>query len=191
VHRLPILALAVLLAAAFAACGRDRQGSRELRFEPSERTVVASYPRAGMSFRRPANMLFQDTAPPGVFRGFTSDGFLAGFAYRRAEQLPRSRRELETARRRLERASRRRSSSFRLLRSRSTRVAGAPAVELVGDQEISSGRLRTRSVHVFKGSAEYVLELAVPVGEFERLDSAIFPLVRDTLKVSGRVRRGR
>ena len=189
--RLSILTIAVLLAAAFAACGRDRQETGELRFEPSERAKATSYPRAGMSFRRPSNIVVRDTSPPGVFRGFAGDGFLSGFAYRRAEQLPRNRRELETARRRLERAAGRRSESFTVVRSRSTRVAGAPAIELVGDQEISNGKLRTRSLHVFKRSAEYVFELAVPVGQFERLDSAIFPLLRNTLKVSGRVRRGR
>lgn len=189
--RLAILAVAVLLAAAFAACGRDRQESPGLRFEPSERTAAVTYPRAGISFRRPSNLVLQDTVPPGVFRGFAGEGFLSGFAYRRAEQLPRNRRELEAARRRLGRAAKRRSASFRLVRSRSTRVAGAPAIEMVGDQEISNGRLRTRSLHVFKRSAEYVFELAAPVGDFERLDAVIFPLMRDTLKVSGRVRRGR
>ena len=144
-----------------------------------------------MRLRLPSNVVVRDTAPPGVFRGFVGDGFLSAFAYRRAEQLPRNRRELEAARRRLERAAGKRSPSFDVLRSRSTRVAGAPAIELVGDQEISNGTLRTRSLHVFKGSAEYVIELAVPVGDFARLDTAIFPGIRDTLMVSGQVRRRR
>ena len=124
-----------------------------------------------------------------MFRAFVGDGFLAGFAYRRAEQLPRNRRELEAARRRLERAAKQRSPSYRLRSSRITRVAGARAIELVGDQKVSNGRLRTRSLHVYKGAAEYVFELGVPAEEFERLDSAIFPVLRDTLKVSGKVRR--
>ena len=36
---------------------------------------------------------------------------------------------------------------------------GARAVELVGDQRLSKGRLRTRSLHVYKGKAEYVIEM--------------------------------
>jgi len=191
VLRLLPLALACLLAVAFTGCGRERQEAAGLTFDPSERTAALSYPEAGIKLRLPANMIVRETAAPGVFRGFAGDAFLSSFAYRRAEQLPRNRRELETARRRLERAAKKRSSSFRLLRARSTRVAGAPAIELLGDQDISKGRLRTRSLHVFKRSAEYVFELAVPIRRFGRLDSAIFPLIRETLEVSGRVRRRR
>ena len=187
--RAPILAVAVVLAAVLAACGRDRQDPSGLTFEATAKTSSHAYPRAGLRFRLPSNAVVRAAAAPGVFRAFIGDGFLAGFAYRRAEQLPRNQRELAAARRRLERTTKERNSSYRVLRSRTTRVAGARAVELLGDQRISNERLRTRSLHVYKGSAEYVFELGVPVEDFARLDSAIFPVLRDTLKVSGTVRR--
>ena len=186
--RLPILVLAVLVAASLAACGRERKEASGLGFQPSSTTTAAAYPRVGMKLRLPDNAIVRRAAAPGVFRAFIGDGFLSAFAYRRAEQLPRNRREMEAARRRLERAARQRSPSFKVVRSRSTRVGGARAIELVGDQEVSNARLRTRSLHVYKGAAEYVFELGVPVADFERLDSAIFPVLRDTLEVSGKVR---
>ncbi len=124
---------------------------------------------------------------PAVFRAAFGEWFVSGFAYRRRELLPRGRRELQTARRRLVREVRRRDRSFRLLSARATRAAGAPAVELVGDQVLSKSRLRTRSLHVYRGNAEYVLEMVAPVGRYAGLDR-VFDRVAASLRVTGKVR---
>jgi hypothetical protein len=111
------------------------------------------------------------------------------FAYRRREQIPRSGAELGVARRRLVAQVHRRNLRFRLIRSRPTRVAGARAIQLVGDQTISRARLRTRSVHVFKGHGEYVLDMLAPVHQFPSANRNFFsPAVR-SVRITGRVKR--
>ena len=189
--RLPTLALVVLAATSLAACGRDRLRPADFVFTAAGRTTQASYPEAGMRFRVPANVGLAPTPAPGVFRGAAGDAFLSGFAYRRAEQLPRNARELAAARRRLVAAARRRSSSYRLRSSRSTRVDGARAVELLGEQRLSNGRLRIRSLHVYKGRAEYVIELAAGSREFGYLERTVYRSLKRTLRLTGKVRRRR
>ena len=189
--RLQTLALVVLAAASLAACGRDRLRPADFVFTTAGRTTQASYPKVGMRFRVPSNLGLVPTPPPGVFRGAAGDAFLSGFAYRRAEQLPRNRRELAAARRRLIKAARKRSPSYRLRSSRSTRVNGARAVELVGEQRLSNGRLRTRSLHVYKGRAEYVIELAASPREFAYLERTVYRPLKRSLRLTGKVRRRR
>ena len=142
-----------------------------------------------MRFVVPDNLPVLPSAPPGVFRGTAGDAFVSGFAYRRAEQLPRNRRELAAARRRLVAATRKRSGSYRLRSARSMRVADARAIELLGDQRLSTGRLRTRSLHVYKGRAEYVIELAADARDFAYLDRAVYRPIRRSLRVTGKIRR--
>ena len=115
---------------------------------------------------------------------------MAGFAwFRRKEQLPRNARELQAARRRLVRQIRRRDRRFRVIRSRVTRAGGARGVEVVGDQRIARGTFRTRTLHLFKGNGEYVLDMLAPVGRFAGLNRTFFsPAVR-SLKVTGKVER--
>lgn len=187
--RVSTLALVVLAAALLPGCGRDRVRPADLEFKDTGQTASASYPEVGMRFRHPVGVGLAPTEAPGIFRGAAGDAFLSGFAYRRAEQLPRNRRELAAARRRLVAATRGRSPSYRLRSARTTRVDGAPAVELLGDQSLSNGRLRTRSLHVYKGRVEYVLELAADAREFPRLDRAVYRPIRESLKLTGRIRR--
>ena len=61
-------------------------------------------------------------------------------------------------------------------------------MELVGDQTMSRARLRTRSLHVYEGRAEYVIELAVPIKDFDRLDRAVLSPIEASLEVTGEVR---
>ena len=61
------------------------------------------------------------------------------------------------------------------------------AVEVVGDQRIAGAILRTRSLHVYKGSGEYVLDMLSPVGDFGGMDRTYFsPAVR-SLELTGKV----
>lgn len=189
--RLPTLALVVLAAASLVACGREQLRPADFVFKAAGKTTQVSYPKVGMRFRVPANVGLAPTPPPGVFRGVAGDAFLAGFAYRRAEQLPRNPRELAAARRRLIAAARKRSRSYRIRSSRTTRVDGARAVELVGDQRLSNGRLRTRSLHVYKGRAEYVIEVAAGLREFAYLDRAVYRPLRRSLRLTGKISRRR
>ncbi|MGI8750524.1 MAG: hypothetical protein ACR2J6_08260 [Thermoleophilaceae bacterium] len=138
----------------------------------------------------PANLqVIADDRPPAVFRATLGQPFVSCYAYLRKEQLPRDARELDAARTRLSRAVRRRDPGYRLEGSRVTRVDGARAVELLGRQTLSGRRVTVRSLHVFKGQAEYVIEIVAPSGGFSPFDRRVTPLVKRTLTVTGRVRR--
>jgi hypothetical protein len=191
VRRLPTLAVVALTASLPAGCGRDRYEASDLEFRANPMQQRISYPKAGMRFRVPGNVLFIATAPPGVFRGSAGDAVLAGFAYRRAEQLPRNKRELAAARRRLVAATRKRGQGYKLRSVRTLRVGGARAVELLGDQRISNARLRTRSLHAYKARAEYVIELSAVARDFPYIDRTVYrPLLR-SLRLTGKVRKRR
>jgi hypothetical protein len=186
------VACAALAACLLAACGAERQGA------PAA-TVAVGSPRehyadrsVGLEIDLPDVAPANRRRPPGVFRSSLGQSFIAAFAYRRAEQLPRNRRELDAARRRLVRQIQKRDRRFRLVRSRDTRVAGAGAVEIVGDQRIGGGTFRTRSLHLYKGSGEYVLDMLAPVPDFNGMNRTYFTPALDSLKVTGKVeRRGR
>lgn len=185
----PAVLAALLPALTLAACGNERDIPTELVVRPSADTREHRFPAAGLTLELPDNVAVTEAERPGVFRAAVGEAVVSAFAYRRREQVPRTDRQLDKALERLERETKKRSDTFRLVRSRTTTVAGARAVELLGDQTISQGRLRIRSLHVYDGKAEYVIELLVPRAEFDRFDRALSPLIRRTLEVTGEVRR--
>ena len=65
------------------------------------------------------------------------------------------------------------------------RVAGAPAIELVGEQSIEKRLLRTRSVHVFRAGTEYVIEALAPPASFGRVDAQVLGPLLDSLSLKG------
>jgi hypothetical protein len=180
------------------SCGAERPEAPPTHAQPGEPTHRVGDERAGLSASVPTRVAVERRRLPAVFRAALGESVVGAFAYRRREQLPRDARELQTARRRLVAEARRRGGRerrLRLIRSRATRVAGARAIELLADQTIARTRLRTRSLHVFKGRGEYVIDMLAPVRGFRDADRAFFaPLVR-SLRLSGRIqpqpRRGR
>jgi hypothetical protein len=183
-----LLAACAALACALGACGAERAPKPKTSVEPGEPAHRILYRRAGMSLSVPEGATVERRRYPGVVRVSVGEAFIAAFAYRRREQIPRTAAELRAARRRLVAQVHRRSRRFRLIRSRITRVAKAPAIQLLGIQRISRTRLRTRSLHIFKGRGEYVLDMLSPTGRY-REDSRTFfrPAVR-SLRVTGRIK---
>ena len=187
-RRLAACALAVTLPLA-AGCGNDRvQSGSIFDAKPGRFTRALSYPEAGLKMQVPKEFDVKDSTAPELFRASFQASFISSFAYRRKEQLPKSPDELSAARRRLVDAAKKRDRTFRLKSSRLTKVGGAPAIELLGDQTIFKSRLRLRSLHVYKGKGEYVVELVAPVAAFARLDRSSFPAIRRSLKVTGDVK---
>ena len=173
-----------------AGCGNDRIESGSLFDAPRAQAAQAlRYPDAGLTVSVPKEFSVKAAAAPQLFRASLNEAFLSSFAYRREEQLPKTRAELRTARRRLVDAAKKRDKTWRLRSTRLTKVAGAPAIEVVGDQTIFMGKLRIRSLHVYKGNGEYVVELAAPRTAFRELERASFPGIRRSLKVTGRVKK--
>lgn len=181
-----ILLIGALLA---AGCGNERRERPDLGADPSRETVQQRYPRVGLRLALPDNVTVTRTTPPGVFYGSFGETVVSVFAYRRREQLPITDEQLKQALERLERATQDRDPSYELRDSKTTEINGSRAAELVGDQTIANKGLRTRSVHVYEGRAEYVLELLAPREDFDRLDRDLLEPVLESLQVTGSVRR--
>ena len=174
---LPVLAL--------ASCGNERAEVPATHVSGDDPIKRLDFPRYGVEVSVPESAAVQRTARPGVFRLFLGQPLVSMFAYRRKEQIPRDRGELRLARKRLIKEVERRDPDYELRSSGLTELGGAKAVELVGDQTVSRGRLRTRSIHVYKRKAEYVIELLAPIAQFQRTNREVFdPLLR-SLKLSG------
>jgi hypothetical protein len=184
--RLRVVALAFGLA--LSGCAAERASTPSTLLPADTPVATSSFKRAGMTVSLPRAMTVVERKSPAVFQAKLGEWFVSGLAYRRKEQLPRNDAELRAARRRLVREVRRRDRTFKVVSATTTRVDGARAVQVVGDQEISKQRLRIRSLHVYKGRGEYVLEMAAPVDEFGTLDRNVFDRVVKSLKVTGRPR---
>ena len=184
--------LTVAAACSLAACGSERQTLPATTVGQDSPHKQFSFPSVGLRIELPKVVSPEARKAPGVFRASLGESFIAAYAYRRREQLPRNARELEAARRRLVSQIRKRDRSFRLVRSRATQAGGARAVEVVGDQRIAGGTFRTRSLHAYRGQGEYVLDMLAPLHDFPVMDRSFFsPAVR-SLEVSGKIeRRGR
>ncbi len=180
---------AVPLACLLAACGAEQTVLPDPNAAPTGAVQKLRFPRVGMSVevRRPLRVIRR--RPPEVFRfAMPSGAVVSALAYRREEPVPRTAAQLRDARRRLLSATRRRDPTFLLEVSRVLRVGGVPGVEITGTQSLSGGRLDTRSVHLFKGSAEYVFELIATRRDFAKADRAVFSPMLRTVRVTGRVR---
>jgi hypothetical protein len=176
-----IVAACLLAAAALAGCGNERP---EVSLRPmlSGETREADFPEAGLTIDLPREVQTVPAEPPQVFRGTLGSSVVAAYVYERAEQLPRDQAELNAARERLEDAAAERAPSWELRRSRTLEVEGARAVELIGEQTISGGRLRTQSLHVYDEGAEYVFELLAPPRQFEPIANVLFPAIEGSFE---------
>jgi hypothetical protein len=179
--------IALLLLGAAVGCGAERQTAPDPDAALRSKLERRDFPAAGLSIALPRRIPIGPVEPPQVFRAGVGDWFMSAFAYPRTEQLPRGRAALATARRRLIAEVRRRDPRWRLVSSRITRADGAPAVELVGDQTLARARVRTRTLHVYRGDGEYVLELAAGLGRFPSLDRSTFEPIARSLRVTGRI----
>ena len=185
--------LAPLLAAALgpAACGNEAADSPVVRIGADAPVKRVDFPRQGIELTVPKGAPLERRERPGVFRLFLGEPFISMFAYARKEQIPRKVGELKVARRRLIKEVEGRGHRFELRGSRLTEIDGAKAVELVGDQTIMRARLRTRSVHVYKRKAEYVIELLAPEADFARIEREVFDPMLRSLILSGEVKPAR
>ncbi|MFL5868907.1 MAG: hypothetical protein ACJ766_17525 [Thermoleophilaceae bacterium] len=171
---------------ALAGCAAERASAPSLLIPADSPLKTQSFKRSGLTISLPRQVAVRTRKAPEVFRAPSADWYVAGFAYKRAEQLPRSTSDLRAARRRLLAEARRRDPHFKVLSSKLTKSRGSPAIQIVGDQVLDQRRLRTRSLHVYKGKGEYVLEMAAPPAEFPTLDGGLFDRIAASLRVTGK-----
>ncbi|MBA3301974.1 MAG: hypothetical protein H0T15_08920 [Thermoleophilaceae bacterium] len=180
------LAPLLIAAALLAGCGKERQPPPDLLTVRAPSGTAKHVLRSpGMRFTTPANWDFGVARRPRAFTLASGLASITGYAYRRKEPLPLTGPELADARKRLLERIAYRNKTFKPGGSRTTRIGGHPAVVVEGVQTIYGQSLRTRSVHVFADSTEYVIDALGPAASFPTVQSEVLaPLLR-SLKVSG------
>ena len=151
---------------AAAGCGNDRVESGSVfDAKPGKVTQALSYPDAGLKVTVPKEFDVKDSTAPQLFRASLDASFISAFAYRRKEQIPKEEEEL-----------RRLAAGWWLPRRGATRPSSSSAASGEGERGAGrraawrpddlQGRLRLRSLHLYKGNGEYVVELVAPVAAF-------------------------
>ena len=181
-----LAALPIACALLLSACGKEQEPAPpvfDAKAPRGERTV--ELPEAGMTFVRPRNWTLRRRDAPGAFELVSGQAVVSGWAYVRDEELPETPDQVEDARERLLDAIAERDPAFELRSSRATEVAGAPAIEVRGEQEVAKRRLRTRSIHVFEGTVEYVFEAIAPPEDHALVDERVLEPLLESLELEG------
>lgn len=176
--------LAVLAALALAGCGRDRLAVPDPETPSSNGAkATVAYPKAGVSFRAPADWSFGDGQAPLVTSTANGSATIAVWRYLRSEELPRERAALKAARTNLLNATRGRDPSFKESKVRWVEVDGAPGIQIVGDETVAGRPRRVRSTHVYAKGAEYVIDQYAAPDVFRLVDGLVFKPLLTSLKI--------
>jgi hypothetical protein len=181
-----LLSLALLaLALPLASCGNERvRPSGLAKLGPP--TSFASYSNASgdVSFGYPSTWTVSNGRFPQVAQISSGKAVAAIYSYPRTD-LPSDAAAVTASRKRLLRSLRERAPGFRVQGSHLSEVDDAPAVEILGSGRVGGQRVETRSVHVFKGSAEYVIDAYAAPGTFERANTIAFEPLLATIRLGG------
>jgi hypothetical protein len=169
------LTSALLLTLVAAGCGDSRTSPPYLAGASAPNGFSrASFPADGLSFRAPTNWALTSGHPPQVATVHDGLATLAIWRYPRAEPLPVSQAQLRAVIPALLAAVRARDPSFTVILARPVVLARSPAIELTGLETIAGQLRHVRSVHVFHGGAELVLDAFAPPSDFARVDRLAF-----------------
>jgi len=171
-----------------AACGEEPDDPPAVfKVKAPRGEKVEEFPEAGMTLTRPKNWRLRRRDAPGVFELASGEAIVAGWAYRRDEPLPDTDADMEAAKDRLVDAIHERDSDYRVRSAVITEIAGTRAIDVEGEQVLSRRALRTRSVHLFLGDVEYVVEAIGPPADFALVEERVMTPLLDSLEVSGEV----
>ena len=171
-----------------AACGEEPDDAPAVfKVKAPRGEKVEEFPEAGMTLTRPKNWRLRRRDAPGVFELASGEAIVAGWAYPRDEPLPDTDADMEAAKDRLVDAIHERNSDYRVRSAVITEIAGTRAIDVEGEQVLSRRALRTRSVHLFLGDVEYVIEAIAPPADFALVEERVMTPLLDSLEVSGEV----
>ena len=173
------------LAVAGAGCGNARNeptGLSQLGRQVSLVNFVA--PSGDVTFGRPSTWSVTGGALPKVAQISSGEAVATVFAYPRTD-LPDDPAGVEASRQRLILSLHDRDPSFEVERSRLRKVDGAEAVEIVGRGRVAGQKVKTKSVHVYKGAAEYVIDAYARPHQFRRADTEAFEPLLATIRLGG------
>ena len=172
----------------FAACGEEPDKPPAIfKVKQPRGQKVEEFPAAGMTLTRPKNWRLRRRDAPGVFELASGQATIAGWAYPRDEPLPETDADMEAAKDRLVDAIHERDPDYRVRSAAITDIAGARAIDVEGEQVLSRRDLRTRSVHLFLGDVEYVIEAIAPPADFPLVEQRVMTPLLDSLEVEGEV----
>jgi hypothetical protein len=187
VPRLALLLLPCLLL--LAACGKEQEPAPrvfDVKAPKGERTE--EFPRAGMTVVRPRNWTLRRREAPGAFELLSGEALVAAWAYPRPEPLPETDEQLEAAKDRLVEAIEQRDPDFLVRSAVTADVGGSLAIDVRGDQVVARRELSTRSVHIFEGEVEYVIEAIAPPDDYTLVDTRVLEPLLQSLELEGEVR---
>ncbi len=169
-----------------AGCG-EQPGDPPAIFEVKEPqgTETAEFSEAGMALEHPENWRLRRRDSPQVFELLSGEAVVAAWAYPREEALPADDAELEAAKDRLVEAIEERDPEYQVDSATLGEVAGAPSIDVRGTQVLGGRELRTRSVHVFEGESEYVIEALAPPADFDLVDRGVLAPLLASLELEG------
>ncbi len=183
-RRLAWLAVTAL-ALAGAGCGNERNHPTGLAQLGSPLSLVNfTSPTGDVSFGRPSTWSVIGGTLPKVAQISSGTAVATVYAYPRTD-LPQDASGAEASRRRLIASLHERSPSFDVETSRVRKVDGAVAVEIDGRGRIAGKRVRTRSVHVYKGAAEYVIDAYAKPKTFHAAETEAFEPMLATIRLGG------
>jgi hypothetical protein len=186
VNRRRLAWLAVLaLALAGVGCGNDRMQPTGLSKLGEPLSLVNFTSSNGdVSFGHPSTWSVLGGTLPKVAQLSSGTAVATVFAYPRTD-LPQDRAGAEASRTRLIASLKERDPSFDVEASRVRKVDGAVAVEIEGTGRIAGQRVRTKSIHVYKGAAEYVIDAYAKPKTFKDADTEAFEPMLATLRLGG------
>ncbi len=170
---------------ACAGCGNSRREPAALgSLGPPVSLVNFGAAGGDVNFGHPSSWSVTTGAPPEVARIFSSGAVATIYAYPRTD-LSLTRAGAEASRQRLLRSLAERDPSFEVDSTRLRKVDGAEAVEIVGHGKIAGHRVRSQSVHVYKGAAEYVIDAYSKPGRFHEAEAEAFDPMLATMTLGG------
>jgi hypothetical protein len=171
--------------ALWAGCGNERNQPTGLSKLGKPMSLVNFTALGGdVSFGRPSTWSVTTGNLPQVAQISSGGAVATVWAYPRSD-LPTDPASAEASRQRLLASLRERAPSFEVERSRVLEVDGAPAVVIVGRGRIAGHPVKAKSVHVYKGDAEYVIDAYARPDQFRQAETEAFDPLQATLRIGG------
>ncbi len=184
-RKLAAALISACLTLAVTGCGAERAEPPDLgQTEAPGAAVPYASPSGDVAFSYPVNWTLVPKQPPGTATVASGDASITVWAYQSVAGVtdPGS---AGLARRRLLKSLQGRDPSFKVTSSRVRQVAGAPAVEIRGTGQIGGAPVQVRSLHLYVGRGEYVIDAFAPPEAFADLESTVFEPFISSVVVKG------
>ncbi len=170
---------------ACGGCGNERAQPTGLKqLGPQVSLVNFTVPGGDVSFGHPSTWSVTVGTLPKLAQISSGSAVATVYAYPRTD-IPEDSAAAEAARGRLLASLHERAPSFEVGSSRVRDVGGSVAVEIIGRGRIAGHRVQTKSVHIYKGAAEYVIDAYARPRFFRRAETEAFNPLLATIRVGG------